>query len=159
MATREKSRTAGSLTAGILAFTLRIFSRIHIFAYRRTGGVIGGRIYGNPILLLTTIGRKTGQQRTTPLAYIVDGDTIVIIAGAAGAAQHPAWWLNLAADPEAWVQIGRRTARVRARLATAEEQQRIWARYPAQRALFDSMQRRVARAIPVIVLHPARESA
>jgi deazaflavin-dependent oxidoreductase (nitroreductase family) len=107
------------------------------------------------MLLLTTTGRKTGQPRTKPVAYLADGDALVIVAGAAGAAKHPDWWLNLESHPVAQVQVGRRRLRVSATRALPEEQQRLWARYPAQHALFESMQRRVSREIPVVILRPA----
>jgi deazaflavin-dependent oxidoreductase (nitroreductase family) len=136
---------------------LRVFSRVHIILYRWTGGIIGERIFGTRMLLLTTIGRKTGQPRTKPVAYLTDGDALVIVAGAAGAARHPDWWLNLESHPEALVQVGRRKLRVRATRALPEEQQRLWARYPAQYALFESMQKRVSREIPVVILRQLSE--
>jgi deazaflavin-dependent oxidoreductase (nitroreductase family) len=157
MAIGEYTAHGRSLAARLAAAALRIAARIHVSVYRRTGGAIGGRIYRNRLLLLTATGRKTGWQRTTPVAYLADGDAVVIVGGAAGAAQHPAWWLNLMATPVAQIQIGRRMLRVRAAEATPEEQRRLWARYPAQRARLDSMQRRVPRAIPVVVLRPIEE--
>jgi len=126
--------------------------------YHRTGGIIGGRIYGNQVLLLTTTGRTTGQPRTTPVAYLSDGDAMIIIGGAAGAAKHPAWWLNLQSHPEAQIQVGRRRLRVSATKATLEEQQLLWMRYPAQHVLFDSMQKSVSREIPIVILRPMSES-
>lgn len=136
---------------------LRIVSKMHVFVYRRTGGAIGGRILGNRVLLLTTTGRKTGRQRTTPMAYLTDGGALIVVAGAAGSAAHPAWRLNLETHPEATIQIRWQTLRVRASEATTEERQHLWMRYPVQRALFDAMRRRVARDIPVIVLRPENE--
>ena len=106
------------------ATVLRVFSRVHITFYRWTGGIIGERIFGNQMLLLTTTGRKTGQPRTTPVGYLVDGDALVIVAGAAGVAKHPDWWLNLESHPEALVQVGRRKLRVSATRALLFLQQR-----------------------------------
>lgn len=154
MATREHTAQRLPLSVRLTAALLPVFTKIHLVLYRRTGGAIGGRISGNPILLLTTIGRKTGQQRTTALGYIADGEAIVIIAGAAGSPKHPAWWLNLKANPETQVQIGRRMLQVRATEATPEEEQRILSRHPEQRALLDAMQRAVTRKIPVVILRP-----
>src|SRR5262245_38104908 len=154
MATKENSVATVPLSVRLTAPLLRALSHIHVWIYRRTGASIGGRIAGNQILLLTTTGRKTAQTRTTPVAYLADGEAIFIVGGAAGASRHPAWWLNLAAHPEAQVQMGRRRLWVRATKASAEEQQRLWARYPAQRALFDSMQQHVHREIPVVALRP-----
>jgi len=80
---------------------------------------------GMPVLLLTTTGRKTGEPRTSPLMYFPEGDACVVIASNAGKPQHPAWWLNLRADPRAAVQRGREVARVRAREAAGEERARL----------------------------------
>jgi deazaflavin-dependent oxidoreductase (nitroreductase family) len=154
MATRKQTAQHLPLSIRLTAVLLPVFTKIHIALYRRTGGAIGGRIAGNPILLLTTIGRKTEQQRITALAYIADGDALVIIAGAAGSPKHPAWWLNLKANPQTQVQIGRHVLQVRATEATPEEEQRILSRHPEQRALFDVVQRAVTRKIPVVFLYP-----
>jgi F420H(2)-dependent quinone reductase len=139
MATPERTVRGRHFSDRLIAGVLRIFSRVHITLYRWTGGIIGERIFGNRMLLLTTTGRKTGQPRTKPLGYLTDGDALAIVAGAAGAAKHPDWWLNLESHPEALVQVGRRKLRVSATRALPEEQQRLWARYPAQHALFESM--------------------
>src|SRR5689334_12376038 len=98
--TEEGNAYSLPFSARLMATVLRLFSRMHLFVYRRTGGAIGGRVFGNPVLLLTTTGRLTGKQRTTPLVYLADGDAMILIAGAAGAAKHPTWWLNLKASPE-----------------------------------------------------------
>jgi F420H(2)-dependent quinone reductase len=157
MATRERTVRGRRFSDRFIAGALRILSRVHIALYRWTGGIIGGRIFGNRMLLLTTTGRKTGQPRTKPVGYLTDGDALVIVAGAAGAAKQPDWWLNLESHPEALVQVGRRRLRLSATRALPEEQQRLWARYPARYALFESMQKRVSREIPVVILHPVSE--
>ncbi len=158
MATQERTVRGRHFSARFMATVLRIFSKIHIIIYHWTGGIIGGHIFGNQMLLLTTTGRKTGQPRTTPVAYLTDGDAMIIVGGAAGVAKHPDWWLNLQSHPEAQVQVGRRRLQVSATKALLEEQQRLWARYPAQHVLFESMQKRVSREIPVVILRPMSES-
>ena len=155
MATPERTIRGRHFSDRLIVGALRVFSRIHITLYRWTGGIIGGRIFGNRMLLLTTTGRKTGQPRTKPVAYLTDGDALVIVAGAAGAAKHPEWWLNLESHPVAQVQVGRRRLQVSATRALPGEQQRLWACYPAQHALVESMQKRVSREIPVVILRPA----
>src|SRR5437763_6838451 len=109
MATRERTVCGPHFSDRLIAGALRVFSRVHITFYRWTGGIIGERIFGNRMLLLTTTGRKTGQPRAKPVAYLTDGDDLVIVAGAAGAGQHPDWWLNLESHPVAQVQVGRST--------------------------------------------------
>src|SRR5438876_8472593 len=157
MATRERTVRGRRFSDRFIAVVLRVFSRVHITLYRWTGGIIGERIFGNRMLLLTTTGRKTGQPRTKPVAYLTDGDALVIVAGAAGAAKHPDWWLNLQSHPEALVQVGRSRLQMSATRALPEEQQHLWTRYPAQYALFESVQKRVSREIPVVMLRPLSE--
>ena len=77
----------------------RIFGSVHRRVYRLTGGKVGGQIGKLPVLLLTTIGRKSGRPRTQPLAYTRAGDGYAVIASKGGAAQHPLWYLNLHANP------------------------------------------------------------
>ena len=84
----------------------RWVTRLHAWVYRRSGGRVLGRMGGQPVLLLQTTGRRSGLTRTTPVQYLADGDTFVVVASNAGAARPPAWYLNLRADPHA--QIRRR---------------------------------------------------
>lgn len=135
---------------------MEFFWRTHPALYRATGGLIGGRITGNPILLLTTQGRRTGQPRTKALAYLDQGDSCVVIASYAGEPKHPAWWLNLEANPEATVQRGKTVTRMRARQAEGEERERLWAAIVAQESGFAEYQRRTTRHIPVVVLEPIK---
>src|ERR1700692_1659379 len=81
----------------------RIFTGAHTFFYRLSGGKLGGHMGRGPVLLLTTTGRKTGLQRTTPLLYLNDGDNLILVASYGGAPTHPVWWLNLQANPQAEV--------------------------------------------------------
>ena len=101
--------------------------RIHVRLYRLTGGVLGGHVGRMPVLLLTTTGRRTKKQRTTPLLYLADGDRLVVVASYGGAPQHPAWFLNLEATPDVEAQVRRDRRRVRARVATAEEREALLA--------------------------------
>ena len=137
----------------------RVATKLHMFVYRVTGGRLGGRMVGAPVLLLTTTGRKTGKQRTSPLLYLEDGENLVIVASNGGAPRHPTWWLNLRADPEASVEIGNRKLRVRAEEASPEEKERLWTRLVAMYGPYESYRRRTDRDIPVVILHPAEEKA
>src|SRR6266576_5014849 len=104
----------------------RILGGVHRRVYRLSGGRFGGKIGGLPVLLLTTIGRKSGRPRTQPLAYTRTGGGYAVIASKGGAAQHPLWYLNLRANPLAEVTVGRDTHEVRARDAEGEERERLW---------------------------------
>jgi deazaflavin-dependent oxidoreductase (nitroreductase family) len=133
----------------------RILGGIHRRVYRVTGGKVGGKIGRLPVLLLTTIGRKSGQLRTQPLAYTRAGDGYAVIASKGGAAQHPLWYLNLRANPLAQVTIGREVRRVRARDARDEERERLWRALADLYPGYDRYAQKTSRRIPVVVLEPA----
>lgn len=131
---------------------LRGMSALNRFVYRRSGGRIGGSIRGAPILLLTTTGRKSGRPRTTPLLYLRDGDDLVVVGSKGGAPRHPAWFLNLRANPEVEVELGRERRSLTARVAEPSERERLWPRLVEMYASYDSYQRKTAREIPVVIL-------
>jgi deazaflavin-dependent oxidoreductase (nitroreductase family) len=133
---------------------MKMFSRTHVFWYRLSGGVLGGSMGGAPIVLLTTTGRKSGRQKTTPLQSIEDGDNIVVIASNAGHKVDPQWWRNLKANPEATVQIRRREVKMRAEEATGEERERLWQKAVDQYPGYANYQKTADREIPVVVLKP-----
>ncbi|MFC0028621.1 nitroreductase family deazaflavin-dependent oxidoreductase [Micromonospora chaiyaphumensis] len=125
----------------------------HIRRYVETGGAEGHEWRpGVFTLLLTTRGRRSGKLRRTALIYGRDGDAYLVVASQGGAPQHPAWYLNLLADPEAQVQVGPDTFPVRARTATAEEKPRMWRTMTAAWPAYDEYQTKTDREIPVVVL-------
>ena len=137
----------------------RFFTGTHTFLYRLSGGKFGGR-FGkskSPVLLLNTIGRKTGRPRTTPLLYLRDGDDVILVASDGGAPKHPVWWLNLQAKPEAKVEIGRDTLKVMARQASAEERSRLWPLLVDMYGGYAEYQKKTTREIPVIILSPQKQ--
>ena len=105
----------------------RPFYRMHRVLYEWTGGWIGHRTPAGRMLLLSTVGRKTGQRRTNPLLYMPDGPNLVVVGSNGGRAQPPAWILNLAATPRVEVQVGRRKLEADARILTDEERMAMWA--------------------------------
>jgi len=106
----------------------RRFYRVHRFVYRRTGGLIGHRSPAGPMLLLTTVGRKSGQPRTTPLLYMPDGPRFVVVGSNGGRDQPPAWVLNLSATPAVEIQVGRRKLQADAHVLAGEEKTVMWPR-------------------------------
>ena len=134
---------------------LRWTGKLNIPLYRLTGGRIGGHIGRAPVLLLTTTGRKSGEQRTAPVVYLAAGDDVVLINTNAGNAKIPAWSLNLKAKPEAEVEVGRKRYPVRARIAEGEERADLWRRHVEQYEGFDDYQRQMEREPSVFVLEPA----
>ncbi|MEA2273204.1 MAG: hypothetical protein QOI98_1912 [Solirubrobacteraceae bacterium] len=124
----------------------------HVNLYRASGGRIGKRISGVPILLLEHVGRKSGKRRTTPLMYVEDGDDLVLIASFGGAPKHPSWWINLRANPETTVQVGSERRSVRAREALPEERERLWDKAVDAYSDYAVYETRTDREIPVVVL-------
>jgi deazaflavin-dependent oxidoreductase (nitroreductase family) len=132
---------------------LKVMGGIHSALYRATGGKAGGTMLKVPILLLTTRGRKSGKERTTPLMFTRDGDNLVLIASVGGAPKNPAWYWNLQGQ-DADVQIGSERRRVRARDAVGEERERLWAEMVSLYPGYAEYQKKTTRQIPVVVLEP-----
>jgi F420H(2)-dependent quinone reductase len=132
--------------------TARRLSRLHIFVYRLTRGVIGRRLVRNDMLLLTTRGRKTGKPHTVPLLYLLDDETPVVIASWGGRPNHPQWYQNLEAHPKAEVQVRSKKWRVRARTASPEEREQWWPKVLAAYHGYRVYESNTDRVIPVVFL-------
>lgn len=126
----------------------------HTVVFRATGGRLGGKMQGSPVLLLETTGRKSGTRRTTPLLYLPDGENMVIVASKGGATRHPSWWLNLRANPTTEVQVGARNIGVEAEETAGEDRERLWRQLVAMYPGYADYQRRTDREIPVVRLRP-----
>ncbi|CAN7337921.1 nitroreductase family deazaflavin-dependent oxidoreductase [Phenylobacterium sp. LjRoot225] len=127
----------------------------HVRAYRATNGE-QGYIWNNaPILLLTTKGRESGEPRTTPLIFVRDGENYVIIASLGGAPKHPAWYLNLQAEPRVQLQVKAEVFDAIARTAPSPERERLWAKAVEVWPQYEDYQAMTERQIPVVVLERA----
>jgi deazaflavin-dependent oxidoreductase (nitroreductase family) len=134
---------------------LRRLMGVHTALYRATGGLVGHRVPGSPpMLLLDHVGAKSGKRRTTPLAYLDDGDDVVIVASKGGHPRHPAWFHNLKAHPETTVQVGHEKRPVTAKVATQAQRQRLWPKVVALYSGYDGYQKRTEREIPLVILKP-----
>jgi deazaflavin-dependent oxidoreductase (nitroreductase family) len=133
---------------------MTLFGKEHVDRYRETGGEEGHDWKGTVTLLLTTTGRRSGEQRTTPLIYQPDGDRYVIVASQGGADEHPAWYFNLSADPAVEVQVKDDRFDATASTAEGEERARLWKLMTATWPAYDKYQTRTDRQIPVVVLTP-----
>src|SRR5689334_14728444 len=118
------------------------FNRDVIAQFRANGGQVPGRKY--PVILLTTIGAKSGRPHTTPLNYSTDGDRIVVIASKAASPTHPDWYHNLVAHPQATIELGGERFAVRARVAEGAERQRLFDAQAALMPFFAEYQQRTA---------------
>lgn len=130
-----------------------LFGQEHVQRYRETDGEEGHDWQnGSKVLILTTTGRKSGEKRDTPLIYETNGDSWVVVASKGGAPEHPAWYLNLQADPEAEIQVKADRFPVRARTAEGEEREELWRLATRQWPDYDDYQQKTDRQIPVVVL-------
>lgn len=134
--------------------TARRLSLLHTQVYRATGGMLGRRLVNNDMLLLTTVGRRSGRRHTVPLLYLREGSRLVVIASWGGRATNPEWYLNLEANPNATAQVRGARFPVVARTADPGERVEWWPRVVAAYDGYDTYQARTDRPIPVIFLDP-----
>jgi len=128
-----------------------------IAEFRANGGRVGGQFQGSDILLLHHTGARSGLERVAPLAYQWVGDSFAVFAAKAGAQENPAWFHNLLANPETFVEVGARTVRVRARVAQPAERDVICDRQKQRNPAFAQYEVKAApRKIPVVVLDPVK---
>ena len=132
----------------------RVAIGVHRAVLRASGGRLGTRLGHLEQVLLTTVGRRTGRPWTTPLAVTVVGDRLVLVASNGGAARHPAWYLNLVANPDVVVQRGTVRHRLRARTTSGAERESLWRAAVANYGGYAIYQQRTDREIPVVVCEP-----
>ncbi|MHB2016788.1 MAG: nitroreductase family deazaflavin-dependent oxidoreductase [Candidatus Xenobia bacterium] len=133
---------------------LKIFSRFNAFLYRLSHGRLGASLAGAPVLLLTVVGRKSGQPRTVPLLYLRDAERYVVVASKGGDPKDPDWWLNLKKTPQATILVGEQELPVTAVQASREEKGRLWPLLVQMYAGYADYQKRTTRDIPVVILTP-----
>ena len=131
-----------------------LFGAEHVRVYRETDGERGYHWRGTTILLLTTRGRSSGEERTTPLIHRTDNGRWIVIASKGGAPDHPAWYRNLQANPEATIQVGGDVVPVLATTAEGDERRRLWSMMTGVWPAYDEYQIKTDREIPVVVLSP-----
>lgn len=129
-----------------------LFGQEHVKRYRETDGAEGHDWQGTTVLILTTTGRQSGRPRSTPLIYGQDGENFVVVASKGGDDEHPAWYLNLTAEPRVEVQVRGDRFPARARTATPEEKPRLWEMMVGRWPAYADYQQRTKREIPVVVL-------
>lgn len=127
-------------------------NKLIIDEFRANAGKVGGPFAGRTLLLLHTIGAKSGREHINPVACVDDGDRLVIIASKAGAPNNPDWYYNLVAHPVVTVEVGTETFQVRAAVADEPERTRLYDKMVAVMPGFAEYQRKTERVIPVVVL-------
>ena len=138
------------------AQSLKAWTRIHRWVYRRTNGKVLSRMRGKPTLLLTTTGRRSGRSHTIPLPYLADGDKMIVIGSASGAERHPAWVLNLIANPRVTVQYLADSGPAQAEVLDGDERKAMWARITAEAPWYAGYQQLTSREIPLVRLTRAQ---
>jgi deazaflavin-dependent oxidoreductase (nitroreductase family) len=134
---------------------IRVMSALNTWIYRLSGGRVGAKwMYGAPILLLTTTGRKSGEKRTAPLLFLEDGQRVVIVGSQGGMSKDPQWVKNIDADPDVEIEIGSRKRAMSARRGTSEEKSRYWPALCEMYPDYADYQARTVRDIPVLILDP-----
>ena len=135
---------------------VRFMTGMHEMVFRSSNGLLLNRLYGMPVVMLTTTGRKSGKQRTTMLtSRVQEGDVVVLVASYGGDDRHPTWFLNLRSNPDVEVMMMGETRRMRARIASAEEKAELWPRVTGAYNSYAQYQRRTSRDIPLVMLEPA----
>jgi deazaflavin-dependent oxidoreductase (nitroreductase family) len=127
---------------------------IYQWLYEKTDGRFTW-LAGLPVLLLRTIGRKSGAERTAALVYLRDGDNLVVVASNGGRDRSPGWFFNIQKNPQVSVQIGRERRRMRARSAEPQERARLWPLVNQNNSnRYDGYQAKTKRQIPIVILSP-----
>jgi deazaflavin-dependent oxidoreductase (nitroreductase family) len=133
----------------------KIVTGFHRVVFDLSKGKLAGKGSGMPVLKLTTVGRKSGQRRSTMLTSpLLEGDNVVLVASFGGDDRDPAWFLNLVANPDVDVVMDGSNKRMRARVAEGVERTRLWEELTAKHANYAGYQRKTSRQIPVVVLEP-----
>ena len=131
---------------------MTLFGQEHVDRYVATDGEDGHEWEGTQTLLLTTTGRRSGEPRVQPLIYGTSGDDYLVVASKGGAPQHPAWYLNLEANPDVEVQVKGEKFKAHARTAGPDEKAKLWPIMTKEWPSYDDYQQKTDRDIPVVVL-------
>ena len=137
-----------------MAIGTRLLMVVNIALYRVSAGRVGGKMAGQSVLLLNTVGRKSGKRVTTPINYYMDKDRYIVVASNWGSDHHPAWYYNLLHQPAATIQVLSKVIRVSASLAEGDEYERLWCYVTKQNAFYTRYQQQTRRKIPLVILTP-----
>ncbi|HLO32711.1 MAG TPA: nitroreductase family deazaflavin-dependent oxidoreductase [Anaerolineales bacterium] len=127
---------------------------LSVSLYRLTHGKIGGRVQGLPVLLLKTIGRKTGKERITPLGYFMNDGSYIITASNAGRDAYPGWFHNLRANPRVAIEVKDRQIEAEAKVAAPEKRNVLWSQLISLSPAYANYARKTSREIPLVILRP-----
>ena len=135
-----------------MSLGIRILTTVNVWAFRITHGVLGSSLAGQSVLLLHTLGRRSGNVRLTPVNYYLDGNNYILVASNWGNDNNPAWYHNLIAHPEVAVEIGAEQFKAKAVVTKGEERERLFNAQAGQMPMFNEYRNKTTRQIPVIAL-------
>jgi deazaflavin-dependent oxidoreductase (nitroreductase family) len=133
---------------------MKEFNKTIIEEFRANEGKVGGQFEGAPMLLLATVGAKSGSSRVNPLVYLMDGERYIIIASFAGAPNNPPWFHNLVANPVVELEVGARRFKAQAEVLAEQDRAAQYRRMAAMMPVFAEYERKTSRTIPVVALRP-----
>jgi F420H(2)-dependent quinone reductase len=132
----------------------KLFAKANVFVYQKTKGHFGNKMGKQSVLLLNTIGRKSGMSHTTTLSYYREGNSYLVVASNWGKESNPDWMLNLMQQPHATIQVKATTIAVEVSLAQGEEYRRLWELVTRQNSQYLRYQTGLKRKIPIVILSP-----
>jgi deazaflavin-dependent oxidoreductase (nitroreductase family) len=138
-------------------FFVKKLGKLQVWLYRASGGRLANKfLHDAPVALLTTVGRKSGKARISPLLFLERDDTVIVVATQGGFSSYPLWYLNMVATPAVEIQIGKRKRAMLSRHGTDQEQQALWPELDAMYPDFVEYRQRIGdrRSIPVMILEP-----
>lgn len=131
---------------------VRRLSSLHTALFKLTGGRVGSRLVDNDMMLLTTVGSRTGREHTVPLLYLEHDGGLVVVASYGGRPDHPQWFKNLLSHPQGRAQLGRESFPVDSSVASDEERALLWPRVIDAYEGYEIYQSRTDRVIPLVIL-------
>jgi deazaflavin-dependent oxidoreductase (nitroreductase family) len=144
-----------NLNSPMVGFFIKWMAKGNTWIYKVSGGKLGGTFQKAPVALLTTVGRKSGEPRVSPLLYLREGNRVILVASRGGSDKHPLWYLNLKANPKVSVQIKDEVLKLQAREATEAEREEYWPKLDTMYPSFADYRSWTDRVIPVIICDPA----
>ncbi|MBA3873972.1 MAG: nitroreductase family deazaflavin-dependent oxidoreductase [Anaerolineae bacterium] len=142
------------MASGLQTRIFKLVTGLHVFLYHASSGKIWGSMNGNPVLMLTTTGSKTGLPRTTPVMYVHKDNEYLIAASAGGSNQNPTWLSNLNHNPQATIEINGKQIKVKTVITSGDERDRLYENFKAMGSNFIEYEKKTTRKIPVIRLQP-----
>ena len=139
-----------------MSIWIKVLMAVNVWIYRLTGGALGSRMAGQSVLLLHSVGRKSGKPYTTPVNFYRDGENYVLVASNWGKESHPGWFFNLRHQPETTIQVKRQVAPVKASEASGAEYERLWEYVTGKNPFYIRYQKQTERKIPIVILTPEK---